>query len=129
MTKYTLIISGWRDATEKEHLDLIAGEMWRVRQRVRSDSILLREGEARGVDTIAKWIALQWGWDIDPNHADWSKYGRAAGHIRNREMCAKGGDELLAFPGPNSKGTTNCIQWAKYFGIPILRGPFPLSRE
>lgn len=53
--------------------------------------------------------------------ADWEKYGRAAGPIRNKIMCEENQDAnfVLAFPG--GKGTENCIKEAKKLGIHVLR--------
>lgn len=54
----------------------------------------------------------------------WTKYGRAAGPIRNKEMVRLGADLCLAFPdhpkGQGSRGTWGCIDLAHQAGIPIL---------
>lgn len=54
--------------------------------------------------------------------ADWTKHGKAAGPIRNKEMidhAAKLDGILLAFPG--GKGTADCIRQAKAAGIPVIK--------
>jgi hypothetical protein len=53
--------------------------------------------------------------------ADWKKYKRAAGHIRNKEMLDFGFDLLIAFPG--GPGTTNMITITRGAGIPVYVVP------
>jgi hypothetical protein len=44
--------------------------------------------------------------------ANWDLYGKAAGHLRNKEMALYA-DGLIAFMINNSKGTSNMIKQAK----------------
>jgi hypothetical protein len=50
--------------------------------------------------------------------ADWKKYGKSAGPIRNSEM-ADYGDALIAFFNGESKGTLDMINKAKKKKMPI----------
>lgn len=68
-------------------------------------------GEARGVDRTAKQYAINYGIKYKPFPADWSKYGKAAGPIRNKEM-AEYGDALIAIWDSKSRGTEDMIQQA-----------------
>lgn len=56
--------------------------------------------------------------------ADWEKYGKAAGPIRNKQMLEEGKpDYVLAFtnkPLDQSKGTKNMVEQAEKAGIPIV---------
>lgn len=52
--------------------------------------------------------------------ADWDQHGRSAGPIRNQQMVDHGADLCLAFPGPNSKGTRDCMARARVALIPVL---------
>lgn len=71
----------------------------------------------------ADWICEQWahelGWAVEKHPANWTKYGKAAGFIRNDEMTLKGADVCLAFIRANSKGATHCVRMAKARGIPV----------
>jgi hypothetical protein len=127
MSRYTIIVSGWRFATVK-HSEIIMEALLPIFGE-HGIYVLMREGECPygGVDLIAKNIGLLWGWEIDPNPANWRTFGRKAGALRNGTMCAKGADKLLAFPGPGSTGTTNCIEWAKRYNIPV--SVYPLEGD
>lgn len=84
---------------------------------------MLIEGEAPGVDTIARKVCEQIGnIVICPFPAEWDKYGRAAGPIRNKQMLIVGKPDLiLAFHDniDKSKGTKNMIKQAKKAGVPV----------
>lgn len=78
------------------------------------------EGEARGADTLARQYAERRGLDVLPFPALWDKHGRAAGPIRNTQMLVEGKPELvIAFRGPNSKGTRDMINQAEKAGVPV----------
>lgn len=51
--------------------------------------------------------------------ADWDKFKKAAGPLRNGVMLSCIPDLLIAFPG--GPGTANCIAQAKKLGIPVLK--------
>ena len=76
-------------------------------------------GAAKGADTAAwDYTAVHWT-DCIPFPADWDRYGKDAGPIRNKQMLDKGKPNLVvAFPG--GKGTANMIKQAKEAGIPVL---------
>jgi hypothetical protein len=70
------------------------------------------------------------GFIIDSNPADWKKYGRAAGPIRNKEMVMKVikykqiGKAVHVFAFHDnlsaSKGTKNCIDIASKLGLEVM---------
>lgn len=76
------------------------------------------EGEARGADTLARKYAEGRGLDVLPYPALWELHGKAAGPIRNTQMLKEGKPDLVvAFRGPNSRGTQNMINQARKAGI------------
>lgn len=79
------------------------------------------EGEARGADTIAREEAELLGMTVEKYSADWKKYGKAAGPIRNAEMLKADPDLVLAFHSDilKSKGTSNMIRQAKKRGVGV----------
>lgn len=77
-------------------------------------------GGARGADTIAGELAKVMGLNVEVHPADWDRYGKAAGHIRNTEMVNAGADVCLAFPLGESRGTRHCMRTAEKAGIPVV---------
>jgi hypothetical protein len=71
-----------------------------------------------GADALAdEWAVGNWAM-ILPFPADWERYGRAAGPMRNEWMIKRGKPDLvLAFPG--GKGTADMVRRAKKHNIPI----------
>ena len=56
-------------------------------------------GAAEGADIIAGQIASALGCEVVPYRAEWMRYGKAAGPIRNQRMLDEGKPDLvLAFP-------------------------------
>lgn len=83
------------------------------------DTIII-EGEANGADKIASIIAKELGMTVESYPAEWGKYGKAAGPLRNRKMLEIGKpDKVLAFHNniSTSKGTKNMISIAKKANI------------
>lgn len=76
-------------------------------------------GDARGADSIAHRWAVRSGFNVEPHPANWDKFGRRAGHVRNYEMVKAGADLCLAFPLGDSPGTRGCIKAAVRAGIPV----------
>lgn len=78
----------------------------------------LIHGQARGADNqAAAWAARK---DIPRRAfpADWTKHGKAAGPIRNKQMLADGKPDLVvAFRG--GRGTANMIKQAEAAGVPV----------
>lgn len=81
---------------------------------------VLIEGEAKGADTLAKDLAEELGISILKFPADWNKFGKAAGPIRNKRMLEEGKpDIVLAFSSDisKSKGTKNMVEIARKAGV------------
>lgn len=76
-------------------------------------------GCARGVDEIGRQWALDNNVPVKEFPADWNKYGRAAGHIRNSQMV-KEADALIAVWDGKSRGTKDTIDKAETKGIPVF---------
>lgn len=68
-------------------------------------------GCARGADLLGEQYSVECGIPVARFPANWEKFGKAAGAIRNTEM-ADYADALLAFLAPESKGTKNMIETA-----------------
>jgi hypothetical protein len=78
------------------------------------------EGEARGADKLSRDWALENNVPARRFPADWKLHGKRAGPIRNSQMLKEGKPEMVvAFRGPNSRGTQNMIDQATKAGIPV----------
>ena len=84
----------------------------------------LIHGGATGADALADdWGVINWVL-IREFKADWKRYGRAAGPIRNKQMLDEGKpDIVIAFLG--GEGTRGMIALARAAGVPIREIPEP----
>lgn len=59
--------------------------------------------------------------DVSAFPADWDRYKRAAGPIRNRQMLDEDPDLVVAFSDDleHSRGTRDCVTEARRRGIPV----------
>jgi hypothetical protein len=96
--------------------------------------IVVIHGAARdGADRFARLAANAIGVPEEPHPADWHKYNRRAGMIRNAEMVKAGADVCLAFimpcrlascdrGGPHgTHGATHCADLAGKAAIEVRR--------
>lgn len=75
-------------------------------------------GAAQGADSLAEDAAKYFGLKSDPTPADWNKYGKAAGPVRNKIMLDKEPDFVIAFPG--GPGTDNMKMIARNAGVTVF---------
>lgn len=106
------------------------GRWWQQRERTFAflDSIheispirLLIHGDATGADTLCKEWAESRGIPTEAHpvtKADWRKYGKAAGCLRNQAMLDQNPDILIAFPG--GSGTKDMLTRAKKTSLQIV---------
>ena len=120
MTDVTLLVSGSRGLVDAPWCEARIAEaltQWGLRP---DDVALLVNGNAVGVDTIAK----QWAWrqsiPVKLFKPDWSKHGKAAGMIRNREMLKKATHVIALWDGQSS-GTKAVIDGATALGKPLCQ--------
>ena len=79
---------------------------------------LIIHGAARGADTLAHEWAAHNRVNIDFYRADWNKYKKAAGPIRNTRMLMDGKPQLVvAFEGGD--GTADMIEQARAAGVTV----------
>jgi hypothetical protein len=126
-----VLVCGGRDfgRTQDEHyfvksqLDLFASQhsiLFNPDDNWLPNDIIIINGAAKGVDEVSsEWAIVNWCKYFE-FPANWKKYGKAAGHIRNKQMLNEGKpDVVLAFPG--GKGTANMVKQAEESGIPVIR--------
>lgn len=108
-----IIIAGGRDfnnyALLKEYVD-------KFLSTYPSDSIEIVSGNARGADKLGERYAKEHNLPVKLFPANWDKYGKRAGYLRNQEM-ADYANMLIAFWDRKSKGTNHMINIAKKAGL------------
>lgn len=89
--------------------------------------LVIIQGGANGADRLAReWCMRQPGCHLINEPAEWSKWGAAAGPIRNRKMLELHKPDLvIAFPG--GSGTAHMAKIAREAGVTVYE-PFNLLR-
>lgn len=87
------------------------------------DEIEIISGGCSGADTMGEWFAEDNNLKLTVFEADWDKYSRAAGPIRNEKMAKYAAESdrgiLIAFPIGKSPGTRNMIKLANQYGLEV----------
>lgn len=71
-------------------------------------------GGARGADTLAERLARANGFPVKVFPADWNRFGKSAGFIRNRDIVQRA-DVVCAFWDGVSNGTQHSFELCKEF--------------
>jgi hypothetical protein len=109
-----VLVTGGRDYADSETVWAVLGELLPI--------AALAHGQARGADSLADYWASQHGVPVYGYPADWSRHGRAAGAIRNRQMLDDFRPDLVvAFPG--GKGTRDMVARARRADVRVLTVP------
>ena len=81
--------------------------------------VIVVHGAARGADSLAGNYARSIGLTVEEHPADWERYSKRAGYIRNAEMVALDADVCLAFIIDNSPGATMMVKLVTDKKIPL----------
>ena len=119
-----------KDRSEYAKVVLVTGDRkWSDKEKIRQvlteyDPLitLIVEGGARGADTIAREVAEELGFDVFEVKAQWEKYGKAAGAVRNKLMYDKMHPDVVEAFHSNigaSKGTKHMVEYSKKGGTPV----------
>ena len=81
-------------------------------------------GGARGTDTLGEVYAKEMGYELSVFPADWDKYGKPAGTLRNVQMAKFATEDeniglLIAFWDTKSRGTSHMLRTARDYGMNI----------
>ena len=80
--------------------------------RLNLDDVEIVSGGAKGIDSVAEKFAHDYGVDFKLFPADWDKYGKSAGMIRNKELINYS-NLAIVFWDNKSKGTANSLKLLK----------------
>lgn len=84
----------------------------------RAPEAIIVSGGARGVDSLAEAAAYECHLRCVVYPADWERYGKKAGFIRNKDIIAAA-DRVIGFWDGVSKGTAHSLRLARSTGKPL----------
>ena len=86
-----------------------------------SKKTIIVHGACKGADQLAGIAAKALGMEVEEYPADWDKYGKAAGPIRNVQMAETGINHGFAFHEnyDKSKGTKHMVSELKKRNVPV----------
>lgn len=119
---YKIIINGSRDFYNYTYLRLILKDYIMTNQ-INPELIEIISGGAKGADTLAIKFAKEYNLNYKVMNADWNKYGKRAGIIRNNDMLTYAINNpndiaiLISFWNGTSKGTKHMIDISNDKGI------------
>ena len=112
-----VLVSGDRNWTDRKYIeDVLSAFAAMVPIEV------LIEGEAGGVDVMARDWADSHYVQVAPYPAQWRTFGKRAGPIRNQQMLDEGKPDIVIAFHPqiwDSKGTRDMMTRALRAGIPV----------
>ncbi len=120
-----VITTGWRywtgSATNVERLHFMLYQILNLAYIGGEEEVQFIHGDGAGADQEVQ----QWWVEEAPHNnglrlpeplkfpADWDRYGKAAGPLRNAAMVTAGADLCVAFMHPTSRGTVDCRDKAR----------------
>ena len=107
---YRVIIAGCRDFDDYALLKERCNDY--LCEKMETHNVIIVSGHASGADALGERFAEEHGLQCEIHPADWGKYGRSAGPIRNAEM-AEVSDALIAFWDGQNPGTRSMIELAR----------------
>jgi len=117
---FKLIVAGSRDYYDYEFLKKALDHLL---QNIPKDKIQIVSGKASGADSLGERYANEKGYPIKPFPADWERYKRRAGHVRNEEMAkyvaSDGYGGCVIFRVNMSAGSSSMERYAKQYKVPV----------
>lgn len=119
--KPRVIVTGSRTWTDAAAVRVALTRTW---QELGQPIVVVQGACPTGADAIAReWAAEHAFADIECEDwpADWRRFGRSAGPIRNADMVRAGRvARVLAFPLGLSRGTRDCMRTARAAGLDVV---------
>lgn len=111
-----VIIAGSRSFADYEKLKSVCDSI--LPNLYSEPRISILSGTSSGSDSLGERYAKERGYTLNRYPADWKRYGKAAGPIRNRQMV-KDADAAIVFWDGQSRGTKNLIEEANRHGLKV----------
>jgi hypothetical protein len=116
-----ILVTGSRDWTDPRTIELEVFRAlyeWKTPHR---EAVLIHGACPTGADALADDYARTTGMHIIRRPADWDRYGKHAGFLRNVELVDLGPDICLAFIRSKSRGASMTANLAEKAGIETRR--------
>ena len=107
---FRVLVCGGRDYDDRDRVFSELDALQPIRMVI--------HGNARGADTLAQAWCLSRRVQAAACPAQWSKYGKRAGPMRNEAMLGHSPDLVLAFPG--GRGTADMVSRARKAGVRVV---------
>jgi hypothetical protein len=135
-SSYRILVTGSRSWTDYDVIRAEIGLVVTERIAEHGESyprIVVVHGGAQGADLLAARAARELRLRQEPHRADWQKYHRRAGYVRNEEMVKLGADLCLAFVlqcaraacdgrmPHDTHGSANCLSLARAAGMKVRK--------
>lgn len=111
-----VIIAGSREFNNYKLLEENCNRILFEELELEIEDITIISGKAKGADELGEYYAKEYGIKIKIYKAEWDKYKRVAGMLRNEEM-AKNADYVILFD-LGTKGTKNMLEQAIKYKLP-----------
>tara|TARA_R100000005_G_C4931143_1_gene160077 strand:- start:142 stop:531 length:390 start_codon:yes stop_codon:yes gene_type:complete len=116
--QFRVIVAGSRGATSYKTFRLLERKLNSILEKKSiTHDIIIISGTASGADKLGERYAEDKNYTVKQFPADWNKYGKRAGYMRNVEM-ANNADALVALWDGQSRGTNHMINIARMQGLP-----------
>ena len=112
-----VLVCGGRDYLDYNKLDNTLFDLLDI--GITGKEHVIIQGGAIGADFLSKVFAYEYELNCESYPANWKKYGKAAGPIRNQQMLDEGKPDLVvAFPG--DVGTADMVKRANNAGVDVV---------
>ena len=116
--QYKVIIAGSRTASGAYIYSLLERKLDSIlKHKAVTHDIVIVSGTARGADLLGEKYAQSRSFQVERYPADWNRFGKRAGYIRNETM-AQNADALVALWDGESQGTKHMIDIAGQHFLP-----------
>lgn len=130
MEKYRIVICGGRHFNDYEQLKTTITNFLKQR-KIEIENVEIVSGHCQGADILGEQYAKEYGLNLTIFPADWQRYKRKAGPIRNKQMIEyimqTENKAVIAFVSENSKGTKQTVLLAKRAGIFVVETHYSIS--
>lgn len=114
---FRVIIAGSRQIGDYGLVERYCDKML-FNKRNAGENIIILSGGCSGVDLLGEKYAAERSFQVERYPAEWTRYGRRAGVLRN-EIMVQRADALIAIWDGQSRGTKNVIELAEKYGLMV----------